>query len=89
MLAELEKIDGGPETGDVDELCHRAAALRDHHWGTAISYSRKVFIPLTTMCRNTCGYCTFVKQPGDPGANYLGPDEVLEIATRGESLGCK
>jgi FO synthase len=66
-----------------------AAALRDRHWGRTISYSRKVFIPLTTMCRNTCGYCTFVKHPHEPGANYLTPDEVLEIAVGGERLGCK
>lgn len=67
----------------------RAAAVRDRHWGRAVSYSRKVFIPLTTMCRNTCGYCTFVKHPGDPGANYMTPDEVLAVAVNGERLGCK
>lgn len=73
----------------LDELRREAAGLRDRHWGRAISYSRKVFIPLTTMCRNTCGYCTFVKQPGDPGANVMTLDEVLQIAVEGERLGCK
>jgi len=71
------------------EMRAEAALKRDRHWGRAISYSRKVFIPLTTMCRNTCGYCTFVKHPGDPGANYMTPDEVLEVALEGERLGCK
>lgn len=71
------------------ELCAEAAAIRDRRWGRAISYSRKVFIPLTTMCRNTCGYCTFVQAPGSPRATYLTPDEVLDIAHRGEALGCK
>ncbi len=66
-----------------------AGAIRDRHRGRAISYSRKVFIPLTTMCRNTCGYCTFVQAPGTPRATYLTPDEVLDIARRGEALGCK
>jgi 7,8-didemethyl-8-hydroxy-5-deazariboflavin synthase CofG subunit len=66
-----------------------AAGVRDRHWGRAISYSRKVFIPLTTMCRNTCGYCAFVKHPGDPGANFMTPEQVLDVALRGERLGCK
>lgn len=71
------------------DLGARAAAVRDAYWGRSISYSRKVFIPLTTMCRNTCGYCVFVKHPGTPGANYLDPCEVLDIALRGQALGCK
>ncbi|MET3662409.1 7,8-didemethyl-8-hydroxy-5-deazariboflavin synthase CofG [Aquamicrobium ahrensii] len=70
-------------------LRQRACEIRDQHWGREITYSRKVFIPLTNMCRNTCGYCVFVKHPGDPAANYLTPDEVLDIARRGERLGCK
>jgi len=77
-------------TGDAfTALRKRAADLRDLHWGKAVSYSRKVFIPLTTMCRNTCGYCTFVKHPSDPGANFMTPDEVLAVAVNGERLGCK
>ncbi|MBX3584686.1 MAG: 7,8-didemethyl-8-hydroxy-5-deazariboflavin synthase CofG [Rhizobiaceae bacterium] len=70
-------------------VAKRASELRDRHWGKTISYSRKVFIPLTTMCRNTCGYCTFVKHPGDPGANFMTPEEVLAVAMKGEQLGCK
>src|SRR5689334_17768162 len=71
---------------DMVELKRRAAELRDRHWGRAISYSRKVFVPLTTMCRNTCGYCVFVKHPGDPGAKFMTPDEVLAVAKNGERL---
>ncbi|WP_274628196.1 7,8-didemethyl-8-hydroxy-5-deazariboflavin synthase CofG [Arvimicrobium flavum] len=77
------------EVTETARLRRQASAVRDRSWGKAISYSRKVFIPLTTMCRNTCGYCAFVKHPDDPGANYLSPDEVLEIALQGEQLGCK
>ena len=54
-----------------------------------ITYSRKVFIPLTRLCRDRCGYCTFATVPGRLDAPYLGPDEVLEIARQGAALGCK
>ena len=53
-----------------------------------ITYSRKVFLPLTNLCRDYCGYCTFRRDPGQPGAHTMTPDEVLEIARAGESLGC-
>lgn len=87
-VAEAKSPDFQSNQG-LDDLMTRAAALRDRHWGRAISYSRKVFIPLTTMCRNDCGYCTFVKRPGDPAAGYMTPDEVLAVAAEGERLGCK
>ncbi|MEM1289035.1 MAG: 7,8-didemethyl-8-hydroxy-5-deazariboflavin synthase CofG [Pseudomonadota bacterium] len=67
----------------------RAVAVRKAHWGDTVTYSRKVFAPLTTMCRDTCGYCTFVKHPDDPGAHIMTPDEVLETAREGERTGCK
>jgi FO synthase len=54
-----------------------------------ITYSRKVFIPLTRLCRDRCGYCTFATVPGRVASPYLSPDEVIEIAARGASLGCK
>lgn len=78
-----------PSSAELQALQRQASDVRDRHWGRVISYSRKVFIPLTTMCRNTCGYCTFVKAPGEPGANYMTPDEVLAVAVNGERLGCK
>ena len=53
-----------------------------------ITYSRKVFLPLTNLCRDYCGYCTFRRDPGEPGAHTLTPDEVLEVARRGQQLGC-
>jgi FO synthase len=54
-----------------------------------ITYSRKVFIPLTRLCRDRCGYCTFVTVPGRLERPYLSPDEVLDIARQGAALGCK
>ena len=54
-----------------------------------ITYSRKVFIPLTRLCRDRCGYCTFATVPGRLDSPYLSPDEVLDIARRGAELGCK
>lgn len=71
------------------ELALQACAIRDAHWGKTITYSRKVFAPLTTMCRDTCGYCTFVKHPDDPGAYIMTPEQVLETARQGEKTGCK
>lgn len=74
---------------ELNRLRRKAAAIRDHYWGRSVTFSRKVFIPLTNMCRNTCGYCIFVKAPNDPQSGFLAPDEVLEIARSGERLGCK
>ena len=77
------------EGAALTELLHAAASLRDRHKGRTVTYSRKVFIPLTTYCRDDCGYCTFKRDPGQPGARYLTPEEVLEIAQAGERMGCK
>ena len=54
-----------------------------------VTYSRKVFLPLTNLCRDRCAYCTFVKGPGQRGAHTMTPDEVLSVAHRGAELGCK
>jgi len=70
-------------------LMAAARAVRHMQWGKTVTYSRKVFIPLTNLCRDSCGYCTFAKQPGTPGAGYMTPDEVLAVARQGERLGCK
>src|SRR5439155_543658 len=59
------------------------------HKGRVVTYSRKVFIPLTNLCRDKCGYCTFAKPPGSPDAKTLTPDEVLAIARAGREQGCK
>ena len=73
----------------LEQLLARAAETRDAAWGKVVTYSRKVFIPLTNLCRDRCGYCIFVKQPGEPGAGYLSPDQVMRIVKRGQELGCK
>ena len=80
----------------LTELLSYAARTRDAGLTAAgrpgvITYSRKVFIPLTRLCRDRCGYCTFVTVPGrlPPGGAFLSPDEVLEIASSGAALGCK
>jgi FO synthase len=70
-------------------LMARAARLRDLGHGEAISYSRKVFIPLTHLCRDACHYCTFARPPRKGRRNYLSPEEVLEIARAGERAGCR
>ncbi len=70
-------------------LMARACAKRAAQWGETVTYSRKVFVPLTNMCRDTCTYCSFVKTPDDPAANYMTPDQVLATARQGEATGCK
>lgn len=80
---------GALRGSDLDDLCREAAAIRDAAWGRVVTYSRKVFIPLTNLCRDTCGYCVFARHPGEPGAGYLDPEDVLRIAEEGSRLGCK
>ena len=70
------------------ELMAEAAALRDSSHGQLLSYSRKVFIPLTKLCRDSCHYCTFAQPPRRATAAYLSPDEVLAIARAGARAGC-
>jgi len=69
-------------------LLHAASSLRDRCKGRTITYSRKVFIPLTNLCRDYCGYCIFRRDPGTLGAHTMSPDEVLAVARAGEKLGC-
>jgi FO synthase len=78
----------------LDELLRYAARTRDAGLAAAgrpgvITYSKKVFIPLTRLCRDRCGYCTFVTVPGRLDSPYLPPDEVVAIAAQGAALGCK
>ncbi len=70
------------------DLLAAAAAIRDAHHGTRITYSPKVFIPLTMLCRDRCGYCTFAKAPARIESPYLSPEQVLAIATAGRRAGC-
>ena len=70
------------------ELMVEAARLRDRAHGARVTFSPKVFIPLTMLCRDKCGYCTFAKPPAHLVSPYLELDEVLAIARRGAELGC-
>ena len=70
-------------------LLDTAAGLRDQGWGHQVSYSRKVFIPLTELCRDVCHYCTYAKTPKRIEQAYLSPDQVLAIARAGQLQGCK
>src|ERR1700733_9648988 len=70
------------------ELIAAAGQLRDEGHGRHISYSRKVFIPLTQLCRDVCHYCTFAQRPRAGQPAYLSPEEVLAIARAGEAAGC-
>ena len=72
----------------TDELLARASARRDALHGTRVTYSPKVFIPLTTLCRDRCGYCTFAQSPRTAAAPYLAPEQVLAIAAQGADAGC-
>jgi FO synthase len=74
---------------DWRELSPLSGALRERGWGSRISYSRKVFVPLTQLCRDVCHYCTFAKTPRHLDKPYLEPDDVLRIARQGAALGCK
>jgi FO synthase len=73
----------------LEELLSAASALRARGKGSRVTFSKKVFIPLTTLCRDYCGYCTFRKDPGEPGAHFMTPDEVLALAEQGRRAGCK
>lgn len=71
------------------ELLAAANEIRAQGKGNVITFSKKVFIALTTLCRDYCSYCTFRKDPGQPGAHFMTPDEVLALAERGRQAGCK
>ncbi len=72
----------------LDEVMAAAAAIRDGVWGRRITFSPKVFVPLTQLCRDRCGYCTFAQAPARLAVPYLEIDEVLAIARRGAAAGC-
>jgi FO synthase len=85
------------ETGDdavalmarpTGELVAAAAARRDRRWGRTVTYSPKVFLPLTNLCRDVCDYCAFRRSPKDAGAHTMSPDEVVASLGRARALGC-
>ena len=72
----------------LDEVMSAAASARDETWGSRTTFSPKVFIPLTQLCRDRCGYCTFAQAPARLARPYLDLEEVLDIARRGAAAGC-
>ncbi len=74
---------------EVPALRDAASALRDRHKGRTVTYSRKVFLPITNLCRDRCSYCTFRKDPRDPDAWTMRPDEIQTWLERAQVQGCK
>ena len=74
---------------ELAALMAAASRLRDEAHGRTVTYSRKVFIPLTNLCRDVCSYCTFAHLDTDPRAHTMSPDEILQVAEAGRRLGCK
>ena len=72
----------------LPDLLAMACYLKEQYRPGIITYSRKVFIPLTNLCRDYCGYCTYRRDPGQPGAHTMSPEQVLEVAKHGKRLGC-
>lgn len=73
---------------DTAALCEAARARRDRTWGRVLTYSPKVFLPVTNLCRNRCDYCSFRRSPGDPGEWTMSPDEIDEWLSRAKAQGC-
>src|SRR5690349_4994792 len=74
---------------DMQPLLRVAARRRDHAHGKLVTYSRKVFIPLTQLCRDVCHYCTFAHAPRAGESPYLSIEQMVDIARRGKAAGCK
>jgi FO synthase len=74
---------------DTKAIADVAAQIRDYGFNNLVTYSRKVFIPLTHLCRDVCHYCTFAKVPRKLDAPYLSIEEVLDVARHGQAMGCK
>jgi len=85
-VAESRQLEQYQDTATLAAL---ASQLRDQGFRNTITYSRKVFIPLTHLCRDVCHYCTFAKTPRHVQSPYMSVDEVLELVKQGEAQGCK
>jgi FO synthase len=77
------------EAAALPDLLARAGEVRDRGRGRRITFSKKVFVPLTTLCRDYCRYCTFRRDPGEPGGRTMTPDEVVALAQAGSRVGAK
>src|SRR5262249_21448923 len=80
-------IEGPPAA--LDDLLARAGEARDRGRGRTVTFSKKVVVPLTTLCRDECGYCTFRRDPGEAGAHSMTPEEVVALVQAGGRLGAK
>ncbi len=78
----------GVRDENLPRLLAAARETKERFKPRTITYSRKVFVPLTNLCRDYCGYCAFRRDPGQPGARTMTPDQVLHVAREGEKLGC-
>ncbi len=83
------RSDLSPASDELTELCSRACRERARHHGHTVSFSPKVFIPLTRLCRDYCGYCVFRRQPSPEVSPFMSPEEVLQTARAGEQAGCR
>jgi 7,8-didemethyl-8-hydroxy-5-deazariboflavin synthase CofG subunit len=89
LLEQSEALALCDAAGDeLHELLATAAQLRDTYKGRVVTFSPKVFVPLTNLCRDFCGYCTFRKAPEEHGAKTMTLDEVLRVVRQGKLLGC-
>src|SRR5690242_1462623 len=73
----------------LEDLCAEAQALRDEGHGRLVTYSPKVFVPLTKLCRDVCHYCTFARPPRRGERAYMTIEEVLAVARAGADAGCR
>lgn len=78
----------GAQGEEFHLLLAAASELRDRCKGRVVTFSPKIFVPLTNLCRDFCGYCTFRKSPDEPGAKTMTIDEVLRVVRQGKVLGC-
>tara|TARA_Y100001970_G_scaffold78826_1_gene100416 strand:+ start:4000 stop:6390 length:2391 start_codon:yes stop_codon:yes gene_type:complete len=85
----VEHIEEIAKENDLKTMMHFAKLMTESFHGDLLSYSKKIFIPLTMLCRDVCHYCTFAKPPVKGQKVYLSPEEVLELARAGEKAGCK
>lgn len=88
-LPSTEQVHHLAGNQSLEWLCDLASDLRDKGHGNIVTYSKKVFIPLTRLCRDVCHYCTFATTPKNVASPYLSVDEVLDIARKGREMGCK
>jgi len=88
-LSQAEALALADAQGDeFDSLLAAAAEVRDRSKGRVVTFSPKIFVPLTNLCRDFCGYCTFRKAPDEPGAKTMTINEVLRVVRQGKLLGC-